>query len=136
MPPRIDNYAGTVKASDLLWYYPAEGATGSGTLCNITFQVKAEGKNTLDFYYNRTCTYDGTKLVPIEHVAEDGIFWFPGDADLNRFVDMYDFYKWREYFGKSAGQWPPNVNPDFDGNWLVEMADFYVWRDHLGKEDP
>jgi len=80
MPPYIDNYRGTVKASDVLWLYPDQGATGNGVLCSITFKVKDVerahgGKTTLHFLDALLFTYDGSMLVLIEpHTAEDGLF--------------------------------------------------------------
>jgi len=79
MPPKIDNYRGWVNASDGLWTYPPKGAVGSGTLANITFQVKAEGKTTLHFKKTQLWAYDGTWLVPIDHTAVDGVFAYPRD---------------------------------------------------------
>jgi len=74
MPPYIDNHAGIVKATSLLWTYPPAGASGNGTLCTITFQVKDVGNTTLHFYYTQLTTFDGMELLPIEHTAEDGYF--------------------------------------------------------------
>ncbi len=82
MPPKIDNYRGWVNASDGLWTYPPQGATGSGVACNITFQVKAEGRTTLHFYKTKLWSYNGTHLVPIEHMAEDGVFAYPLLRDI------------------------------------------------------
>ena len=88
MPPDWDNRRGNVSVSDAFWLsYPAEGATGSGVLCNITFQVKAVGKTTLDFYGTALRTYDETlplaeRHPPIEHMVEDGIFAYPLSRDI------------------------------------------------------
>ncbi len=133
MQPNIDNVAGTIKATDFLKYYPPQGATGNGTLCTINFKVEVEGKTPLHFYKKELWTYDGMVLVPIELGVEDGLFWFPGDADINGLADMYDFYMWREYFGKTTGEWPSDVNPDFNGDMLVDIEDFYLWRENFGK---
>jgi len=59
-----------------------------------------------------------------------------GDADFNRLVEMPDFYIWRENFGKSTGEWPSHVNPDFDSNGLVELSDFFKWRENFGATVP
>jgi len=73
-PPYIDNTAGIVKAFSLLWLYPAEGASGNGTLCTITFQVKDLGNTTLHFYYTLLFTYVDPDPILIEHTVEDGYF--------------------------------------------------------------
>ena len=88
MPPDWDNRRGNVSVNNAFWLsYPAEGATGSGVLCNITFQVKAVGKTTLDFYGTALRTYDETlplaeRHPPIEHMVEDGIFAYPLSRDI------------------------------------------------------
>jgi len=61
---------------------------------------------------------------------------FGGDADLNEVVDLDDFYLWRENFGKTPDQCPPDVHPDFDDNEHVDLDDFYVWRDNFGATVP
>ena len=72
LPPNIDNNAGTIKTTNMLWTWPPDGATGSGVLCTITFQVKDEGRTTLHFYY--TLLDDEFTPPTIEHTAEDGFF--------------------------------------------------------------
>ena len=58
----------------------------------------------------------------------------PGDADINGLVEMADFFRWRENFGKTPYQCPPGVYPDFDNNGLVEMYDFFIWRRNFGAQ--
>jgi len=70
-PPYIDNTAGIVKASNLLWLWPSGGANGTGTLCTITLQVKNVGNTTLHFYFTQLFTWG---MAEIEHTAEDGYF--------------------------------------------------------------
>ncbi|NVM22910.1 MAG: hypothetical protein HWN68_14145 [Desulfobacterales bacterium] len=82
MAPKIDNYRGWVNASDALWTYPPQGATSSGVLCNITFQVKAEGKTSLNFNRTELFTYDGDWIVPMDHGAVDGFFAYPLLRDI------------------------------------------------------
>ncbi len=79
MPPEINNYEGTIKASNALWLYPPEsqGAIGSGVLCNITFQSVDIGRTTLHFYdENKTflLTYVSPDLKLVEHTTVDGFF--------------------------------------------------------------
>ena len=61
---------------------------------------------------------------------------FGGDADFSGYVETYDFFIWRENFGKTPDQCPPNVYPDFDDNGLVETGDFYIWRENFGATVP
>jgi hypothetical protein len=49
---------------------------------------------------------------------------------------MADFFIWRENFGKHSGEWPSEVNPDFDSNGFVELADFFIWRENFGATVP
>ncbi|UCE15751.1 MAG: hypothetical protein JSV12_07770 [Candidatus Bathyarchaeota archaeon] len=60
-----------------------------------------------------------------------------GDADFSGFVGIYDFYIWRECFGKTTGQiWfepGQDVDPDFDNSDLVDIDDFYKWVDNFGR---
>jgi hypothetical protein len=149
MPPYINNTAGTVKASNLLWYYPPEGASGNGTLCTITFQVKDMGKTTLHFYYTILATFDGDSLLPIEHTAEDGFFsnLIPGDiggdtpgTPPDGDVDRYDFGFFAAAYGSSIGD--PNFNPlaDLTGDTTgsppdgdVDRYDFGVFAGNYGR---
>jgi hypothetical protein len=72
-------------------------------------------------------TFEGSDTIKIK---------FGGDADLNEMVDLDDFYLWRENFGKTPDQCPPDVHPDFDDNEHVDLDDFYVWRDNFGATVP
>ncbi len=88
MAPEINNTAGIISAADtFLPPYPAEGATGNGVLCTITFQVKTEGKTDLQFLeedprVTKLRTYTGVSLSPIDHTAVDGIFAYPLSRDI------------------------------------------------------
>ena len=87
MPPDIDNPAGIINAANAFPSYPAEGATGNGVLCTITFQVKAVGKTDLQFLQEyprvtRLRTYTGTGVAPLDHTAVDGIFAYPLSRDI------------------------------------------------------
>jgi hypothetical protein len=72
-------------------------------------------------------TFEGSDTIKIK---------FGGDADSSGQVDLDDFYLWRENFGKTPEQCPPDVHPDFDDNEHVELDDFYVWRDNFGATVP
>jgi len=63
-----------------------------------------------------------------------------GDADFSGFVDMNDFYIWRdEGFGATMpipflpGQ---DKDPDFDNTGFIEMADFFQWQENWGNTYP
>jgi len=111
------------------------GLNGSGTLAIISFTVDSYGASPLDL--NNTLLGDSYAGY-IAHEVHDGYFrnWIPGDGNLNGVVDMDDFYVWREYFGKSTGEWPPTVKPDYDSSGFVDMYDFYTWTEHFGESDP
>lgn len=76
--PVIDNTRGYILASALLMPpYPALGASGTGTLANITFTVKSGGSSSLHF--DETKTYlrsvSAGVIVPIEGlVRQDGTY--------------------------------------------------------------
>jgi len=72
---KINNTAGNVKAFAMLTPpYPPTGAVGSGVLCNITFQVKAEGETPLHFERTILKTVVLGEAYPIPHTAVDGYF--------------------------------------------------------------
>ena len=76
MPPQINNYEGTIAASNNLMFYPenSQGALGSGVLCNITFQVRDIGRTTLGFYKTKLETYVGGPILPVVHTKSPGFF--------------------------------------------------------------
>jgi hypothetical protein len=90
------------------------------------YTIKAE----VNIVQGETSTYDNSLINGTVLVRK------PGDADLNEVVDLDDFYLWRENFGKTPDQCPPDVHPDFDDNEHVELDDFYVWRDNFGATVP
>ncbi|HKZ94285.1 MAG TPA: PKD domain-containing protein [Candidatus Bathyarchaeia archaeon] len=74
---KVNNTLGTILVGYMLKFpYPPHGASGSGTLVNITFTVRAEERGTLLRFVTGTKlnTVVGTTLVPIEHTTEDGLF--------------------------------------------------------------
>jgi len=80
IPPQIDNTTGTIIASASLFPIPVPpqtGATGSGTLANVTFKVMNEGRSDLHFYKSLLRAYNGTTYLVIEHTTVDGAFKYP-----------------------------------------------------------
>lgn len=76
--PVIDNTRGYILASALLMPpYPAVGATGGGTLANITFTVKSGGSSTLHFDETKTYLRSVASGVPVPIeglVRQDGTY--------------------------------------------------------------
>jgi len=70
--PAIENDEGTLDAFAVLLPYPSVGATGSGTLANITFRVLAAGVCSLYLSKTSLLTYSGTKILPVSHTKVDG----------------------------------------------------------------
>jgi len=81
LPSTINNIAGFVFFGDTLFPFPEEGATGSGVLASITFNVTAEGRSGLNFSETKLRTIErtdeGDLPVPIDHTAVDGVFAYP-----------------------------------------------------------
>jgi len=61
---------------------------------------------------------------------------FGGDADLSGLIDLADFQIWVNNYGKYSGEWPSDVNPDFDSNDFVELTDFQIWVANYGATIP
>lgn len=80
--PTINNIAGFVFCGDSLFPFPDEGATGSGVLASITFNVTAEGKSDLHFFEMILKTVEENLPVPIDHTAVDGLFTYPLRRDV------------------------------------------------------
>jgi len=75
---QIDNPAGTVNALCMINFpYPEQGAVGNGNLCNITFQVGANGATLLRFVDTELDTIVGMSVVPIDHEPLHGWFEYP-----------------------------------------------------------
>lgn len=81
-PPLIDNSEGTVVATESFISFPSKGAVGSGVLANITFHVLGEGETQLHFYETGLRTYNGSDILPIDHVTVDGFFGYPLVRDI------------------------------------------------------
>jgi hypothetical protein len=76
---KINNTAGIVNAlATFEPPYPPHGASGSGILASITFEVKGEGTTTLDLDtsepYRGLRTVIGASPTPIAHEEVDGSF--------------------------------------------------------------
>jgi hypothetical protein len=84
LTPSYNNTAGWVSSGGALFPYPAEGASGNGTLAYVTFRVKAEGKSVLHFYDTKLRSWDATagELTQIVHTSVDGLFQYPLMRDL------------------------------------------------------
>ncbi len=73
----VNNAGGSLLVGYLLWPYPEHGASGNGTLCSITFKVKALERATLLGFVTIATKLNSVEsdiLVPIPHTTEDGIF--------------------------------------------------------------
>ncbi len=81
--PSVNNVNGVVGVGDTIMPdeatgYPPEGATGSGLLATITFQVKAEGASLLHLDDTDLDTIVGEhptqNFAPIDHTVQHGVF--------------------------------------------------------------
>jgi len=70
--PSIDNTAGTIAATDLLFPLPSQGASGSGTLATITFSVQSDGATSLNLNLTQLITVIYGYVVPIDHNVANG----------------------------------------------------------------
>jgi hypothetical protein len=99
---------------------------------------------TAHIYHVSGIIYGNVTLTITGQLADETMFegsdtievMFGGDADLSGYVETVDFFRWRENFGKTPDQCPPNVYPDFDDNGLVAMNDFFIWRENFGATVP
>ncbi len=58
---------------------------------------------------------------------------FAGDFDGNGLVDLADFYKFADRFGRKAGQAGYDLLFDFDASGWIEWQDFWVFADFFGS---
>jgi len=72
LTPRINNTAGTIAAGDLLWPFPSQGVSGSGTIATVTFYVQSDGATSLNFSKTELNTIISSNLVSIGHNATHG----------------------------------------------------------------
>ncbi|MGD8543639.1 MAG: S8 family serine peptidase [Candidatus Bathyarchaeota archaeon] len=99
---------------------------------------------TAHIYHISGITYGNVTLTITGQLADGTPFegsynikvMFGGDADLSGYVEIFDFFIWRENWGKTPDQCPPSVYPDFDDNGLVDMHDFFIWRENFGATVP
>ncbi len=81
----INNYDGWVFFGNSLFPAPPDGATGSGDLATVTFNVEAEGESSLSFDLAstklRTLDEEGV-TVPIDYATVDGAFVYPLERDV------------------------------------------------------
>jgi len=71
---KIDNTAGYAMVSDMLWPLDPPGKSGSGTLATVILKVVGIGVTRLDLTETKLNTVIADNKVPIEHLAEDGLF--------------------------------------------------------------
>lgn len=72
---KYDNVAGYALVSETLKIpYPKQGAGGSGTLATISFTVVGVGVTALNLSETKLNTVVAGNNVPMEHMAEDGVF--------------------------------------------------------------
>jgi len=104
----------------------------------------------INFLWNTLDTAPGTYTITAEvSIVHDEIdtadntltsgmiqIRLPGDADFNGLVELPDYYLWVDNFGRTPGQCPPGIYPDFDNSGLVEMLDFYIWVENIGAMYP
>lgn len=73
----IHNFVGWVFSGDSLFPFPEEGATGSGVLASVLFNVTAEGESDLNLSETVLTTYEPTEPEPIaliDHTSVNGLF--------------------------------------------------------------
>ncbi len=116
---------------------PPTGAYGNGTLANITFRVKAEGKTHLPYYGSLLIHYNGTDDVEIEHNVFHGwflsVFTILGDIDGDSSVDSPDLELFASSYGKMFGDPSYNWLADLDRDGVVESYDLYLLAQNYGK---
>jgi len=136
LQPKIDNDKGTVSASAMLlpMIYPG-GAVGNGTLATIFFEVIAEGKTPLHFYYTALRGYNGTPY-PISHTAVDGIFTILGDVNGDGDVDTPDLLDLSKAYGSGLSKLNWNLNCDFNRDNKVDASDLFDLSKNYGKSYP
>jgi hypothetical protein len=75
---RLNNTGGIVIAWDtILPLNAGDGATGSGTLATVTFNVTSEGKGVLHLYETKLIKLVDMTQMAIEHSTKDGLFQYP-----------------------------------------------------------
>ena len=133
---------GIIIATDTLYpiVFPG-GASGTGTLATIFFEVIAEGKTTLDIYETGLRTYDGSNIWPLPHDVLSGIFT-PGNVNGDAKVDVLDLFPLGKAYGSHGpnynypGEPPsPNWNPncDFNKDNKVDNSDLTDVRESFGQ---
>lgn len=77
----LNNSTGWVLSGWALMPYPEQGASGSGVIATVTFEVVAEGKSPLVFSRDETMirSWNGNVLTIISYEAIDGAFGYPSD---------------------------------------------------------
>jgi len=139
IPPQIDNTAGTIVASASLFPIPVPpktGATGSGTLANITFTVLTRGVTPLHFYKTLLRAYNATSssYLTIEHTVVDGYYQYPlGDLDGDGYVGPIDLNKFAAAYGKRTGQTGYNLWADLDKDDYIGPIDLNMFAANYGK---
>jgi hypothetical protein len=84
----INNTAGWVFAGSALLNWEEGGASGSGVLATVNFDVKIAGTCSLAFSVDDTWLrgYDGEVPVPMTHEALEGVFGYPRDLAVTGLV--------------------------------------------------
>ncbi|HIM55737.1 MAG TPA: choice-of-anchor D domain-containing protein, partial [Candidatus Latescibacteria bacterium] len=86
-----------------------------------------------------TVTISGTGAAPVVpgecrtalHADGKTLVGFLDDNDV---IDLFDFFKFADAFGKEAGESGHDPCADFDGNGDINLFDFFKFADSFGRE--
>jgi len=116
---KYDNVAGYAAVAEMLALpYPADGASGSGTLAIISFSVVGVGVTALDLVETKLNTVIAGNKVPIDHLAEDGVF-------DNRAVNLppVAFFTTTPLIGIEGTVFTFDASASHDDGWIAS----YLW---------
>jgi len=115
---KYNNTAGYAVASEMLWPRPSQGASGSGTLATVSFKVVGVGVTALDLTKTNLITWISGRSVPLEHLAEDGVF-------DNRLVNLppVAIFAVTPPMGVTGSTFTFDASASHDDGWIVS----YFW---------
>lgn len=131
----IDPTAGWVYAGSALDDWWSGGASGSGALATVTFNVIAKGNSMFNFSDTQLRTFDEGTGMPkgLLHTNSPGWFqYLAGDVNGDAKVNHIDLYQVGKAYGSSSSG-PNWLNADLNKDGTVSQSDLSLVAADYGK---
>ena len=103
-------------------------AAGDSTTLELSFVPTAQGPQSSNIAF---ATNDSNRMEIIVGIIGTGVQFIVGDFDHDGDVDLNDFFRFAENFGRVQGEADFKPIFDIDNNNSVDLDDFYLFADNF-----